>query len=215
MIVMERLQEPYMLLAEFFKTCTLHSVHLAIHYTLSMLRTHIHPNVVHGDLHFGNIFVDGTIGNFACSAKPIQFIDFGRTTVLSQRVFTRKDIQQLCSIDVVALVRAACRACIRASTSKRQHCERTHIQATCVIDVVTHFLECSGMTTFNGLRLLATTHMPPAFPKTEKKKGTCDLCATMYDWIEYLLKHKFCTSKQDKDSRYKLSFLDITAGIHH
>jgi len=210
MIVMERLQEPYMLMRDFFTTCTLHSVHYAIHYTLCMIRTHLHPvRVVHGDLHFGNIFVDQTIGNFAFSAKPIQFIDFGRTTVLSDD-FPKKDIELLRSIDVMALVRAACRACIKASTRGPKSGDREHMQATCVIDVVTHFLDYKDMKSFSALRLLAIHHMPPDFLKTETKKGTCRQCAEMYDWIEYLLKHKCCVRK-DGDGR-KLSFLDITAG---
>jgi hypothetical protein len=119
--VMERVKKPYVPMDKFLITVRgiPHSTHCVIHNVLTTIRMHFHPkDIIHGDLHFGNIFVDDRFVGFEQPTTPILFIDFGRTINLSTNIikFPRDVIDRILSVDVLQLVRAACRECFMHSS---------------------------------------------------------------------------------------------------
>jgi predicted unusual protein kinase regulating ubiquinone biosynthesis (AarF/ABC1/UbiB family) len=104
--VMERVNTPYVLMDKFLQTVRNipHSTHCCIHNVLTTIRIHFHRNdIIHGDLHFGNIFVDDRFVGFEQPTTPVLFIDFGRTLNLSTILlkFPRNVIDRILSVDVL------------------------------------------------------------------------------------------------------------------
>jgi predicted unusual protein kinase regulating ubiquinone biosynthesis (AarF/ABC1/UbiB family) len=115
---MERVNTPYVLMDTFLQTVRLlhHYTYCCIHNVLTTIRMHLHRNdIMHGDLHFGNIFVDDRFVGFEQPTTPVIFIDFGRTINLRDK-FPPAVIHRILSIDVLLLVRAACRECFMQSS---------------------------------------------------------------------------------------------------
>lgn len=217
---MARLRDPYVSLADFASIPNvLSSPHLlvpSIHSILTMLRTHFHPNlIVHGDLHFGNIFVDRRLEVFELSDVSVQFIDFGRTVTLSSTDFTADDISYLLSIDAMALLRAACQRCheYRGDSNNR------HAHAEVVKLMLKSFLNSStALASWSRLEHVLAPSAPSVSLKPSK---SCEQCALMYDWIDRLLRHPMFKKNPTNDRANKrragdnniFSFLDITAGL--
>jgi predicted unusual protein kinase regulating ubiquinone biosynthesis (AarF/ABC1/UbiB family) len=93
---------------------------------------------IHGDLHIHNIFVHNNLGTYMHVPAPVKFIDFGRTICLHGN-FSEEDIFTLMSIDVMALLRAACRQCLATANVERRG--RRHDQARSTRNMLANFLD--------------------------------------------------------------------------
>jgi serine/threonine protein kinase len=200
---MERLCSPYLSLHDHLSSSnilpstdwTLHS----FHYVLQMLNTYFYPkHIIHGDLHNHNIFVHNNIGTYMHVPAPVKFIDFGRTICLDGK-FSVQDIFTLMSIDVMALLRAACRQCLGTTNVERRG--RRHAQAQAIKNMLTNFLAINeGMVSMDTLERMV--------PKLRVRGSQiCPQCSVVYDWVDALLRYPMFPNKEGR-----LSFLDITAG---
>jgi serine/threonine protein kinase len=202
---MERLCAPYLSLHDHLSSThilrstdwTLH----AIHHVLQMLNTYFYPRkIIHGDLHYHNIFVHEHLGHFMHAPAPVKFIDFGRTVSLKDK-FSDADIRTLMSIDVLALLRAACRQC-QATTDVDRHRARHH-QSQKIHEMLTGFLDHHRMVSMKKLKDMAPQVRSP-------HARHCEQCSGVYDWVDALLRHPMFPNKEGRSN--VLSFLDITAG---
>jgi serine/threonine protein kinase len=202
---MERLCAPYLSLHDHLSsTHILHSTNWtqhAIHHVLQMLNTYFYPQqIIHGDLHYHNIFVHERLGQFMHTPEPVKFIDFGRTVSLNGK-FSDADILTLMSIDVLALLRAACRQC-RATADVARNRSRHH-QSRMIHDMLIGFLDHHHMVSMQTLERMA--------PQVVRSHAHhCEQCSGVYDWVDALLRHPMFPNKEGRS--HSLSFLDITAG---
>jgi hypothetical protein len=214
MIVMERLDLPrYMLMEDFYSVRTQIITHFfgpCMHSILCSIRTHLHSNnIIHGDLHFGNIFVCEEIKMFTVRSNPVKFIDFGRSIKVSEQSYDEPNIRLIFSVDVIMLVRAACRMCVKTSSSKRtspQEKRLHHEWTSLVINMVSTFLDHGNLIAFEELKTIATTNIAAKDKHKLSSSSTCSNCSEVFEWVNYLLKHK-CFHRKGHNERG--SFLDI------
>ena len=203
---MERLCSPYLTLHDHLSSpnilqspdWTLH----AIHHVLQMLNTYFYPkHIIHGDLHYHNIFVHNNLGTYFHVPAPVKFIDFGRTICLHDN-FSQEDIFTLMSIDVMALLRAACRQCMATTQGDRKR--HRHNQASSIKNMLTNFLLMNqGMVSMAKLERMVTKSSVRG-----SHHQNCEQCSVVYDWVDALLREHLFPNKKGRSN--SLSFLDIT-----
>lgn len=216
---MERMNNDYISLFDYLGKCRDNNfVNSVMNRVLTTVCTYLQPNqIVHGDLHFGNIFVHASSLMFLDSdSSPVQFIDFGRTVFLNSLRLSESDRRHLLSMDVMALVRAASRICAHGKKSD-PHFERRHSQVNIVMSVVKTFLASAGdlLIPVDTLKALVVDRSQTRSsrslvdsPRSRSSTVACNLCGQIYEWTDALLKHRMFVA----DNGDKVAFLDITSG---